>query len=99
MKELINGLVYDTETAEAIAKYETKDFLKRYSATYTLYKTATGNYFIHCKPEAQNSFQLFTGGCKDQLAAVSKQQAIEWLAQLDLWDAIDEHFPGELEQA
>ena len=104
MKKIINGKMYNTETAEKIATDESScgrgDF-NWYEET--LYKTQKGNYFITGKggpmsrwaqTVGQNSWSEGSG-----IETLSKQEALDWLERAGETEAIEKHFSAEIEEA
>ena len=83
MKKIINGKVYNTDTAIKIAEYESgsvTDGLHYY--TETLYRKKTGEYFIHGEGGAatiygeQTSYDRRLGG--ERIYPISFDKATEW---------------------
>ena len=104
MKKLINGKMYNTETAEEIATwsntYYSSDF---HYCQETLYKTKKGAYFIFGKggplsPYAQPSGGTGRTGGSD-IVAFSKEEAFAWLELHDLTEEAEEEFPDHIEEA
>lgn len=71
MKEIINGKMYDTETAKEVAsdKYWDGHNYSRKGRNKTLYKTAKENFFLHHETHWQ--------GEVDHLEPISRTQAME----------------------
>lgn len=89
MKKTIQGVIYDTDTAQAIQEFESnpKDPSSLFYYRETLYQTPEGHFFVfasgnagsvYCKPDAPD---LTRGG--DFIIALTAAQAEEWRAQGD----------------
>ena len=83
MKKIIDGKLYDTETAECLHEYwnrlSTSDFK---SVEETLYKTKKGTYFLHGRGGGLSVWAEHTGngsGYGQAIVPMSEQEAIEWL--------------------
>ena len=98
MKKVINGKLYNTETAESLAVYETPD--GRLGDDFdvvreALYRTKKGAYFLHGRgfQEGWGSPQTGGGFCMGQnLRALSRAEALEWAErrEIDADDIVDE---------
>lgn len=79
MKQVIEGKLYNTETATEIAtdKYWDGSNWDRHGRTTTLYKTKKGNYFTHFETRWQRE--------RDSISAVEKEEAKE------IYEALPEH--------
>lgn len=79
MKRVINGKLYNTETATEIAtdKYWDGSNWDRHGRTTTLYKTPKGNYFSY--------FETRWQGERDSLTVVEIEEAKE------IYEALPEH--------
>lgn len=97
MKKIINGKVYDTETAKEIAQWENQGSWRDYDhMEETLYRKRTGEFFIYgeggpktryAESEGQN---CWTGGCK--IIPLSWEAAREWAEEHLDADEYLEHF-------
>ena len=102
MKRIIEGKVYDTETAEVVSSdsFSTSGDFHHWSEV--LYKTKKGNYFLHGEggPMSQYSQDLgnnSTGG-GSMLISMTPGEAFDWLSKVDAEKAIL-HFPNVVEEA
>lgn len=88
MKQVIDGLLYNTETAHTIGNYyNNKTYSDFDCIDETLYKTKKGRYFIH------HDNGVRCGG--EYIEPVSVEEAKEWLeAHCDADEYLDE-FPAE----
>ena len=103
MKKVIDGKVYNTETATKIGcywnGYSTRDF---HYEELTLYKTNKGNFFVAGESGALGCFAKSigngsTGG--DGLFALTKEEALDWAERyLDAED-YEEYFSDLIEEA
>ncbi|KPK66796.1 MAG: hypothetical protein AMS21_01180 [Gemmatimonas sp. SG8_38_2] len=97
MRQVIEGLIYDTEKAEKIgySSYSNSGDFRHYEET--LYKTKNGNFFIAGgggpmsswgKPAGNNEIHGSTG-----IIALSEEEAIQWCEEHEIdADDIEEHF-------
>lgn len=83
MKQVINGMKYDTATAERIARFEnTSDTSDTKYVRETLYRTPNDRYFIAGKGGAESKYSEpavgggLTGG--SDMRTVSEDDALEW---------------------
>ena len=100
MKRVINGKMYNTETAELIHESDNgiygNDFRQ---CEESLYKTKNGAYFIAgsggpMSKYAESSGNTTSGGAG--IEVISEQEAIEWLEQNDGTEAIEEYFSDKI---
>lgn len=104
MKQVVNGKVYDTETAELIHEFENPavrgDF---HYLEESLYRTANGAYFLAGSGGAMTGYRtpLEDGswGGGSTIQPLSEPAAIEWLENHGGTEAILEHFAASVEQA
>lgn len=106
MEKLIDGKLYDTDSAELITSTYpngTQDrgnfrFLKE-----SLYVTENGSYFIAGEGGAKTKYSQpaasggTTGG--EDIRAVTEEEAFQWCQRRGEVDAAREHFPGHFEPA
>ena len=74
MKKIVNGLLYDTEKAEAVSKCETLSDIE------TLYRTKKGRYFLHRQCPDTNV---------ETIRTITDEEAFEWLGEHDPDKAIE----------
>jgi len=103
MKQIINGLRYDTKTAQLIAEwsngYNPNDFNW---VAEDLYKTKKGTYFIAGQggPSSKYSQQCGNGLCGgEDVQKVTVSQAFDWLEEKGCIDAIEKEFGDKIEDA
>jgi len=104
MKKVIDGKVYNTETAEEIENRDNGcyggDF---HQCEEHLYLTKNGRWFLYgeggpmskySRPEENNGW---TGG--RAIIPLSESEVIELLEKWNKVDALEKYFPGSLEEA
>ena len=104
MKQIINGKVYDTETAEQIASHgsmvDQGDF---YALAETLYKDPSGEYFLHCQGGAATQYAKQTNEGTtygEEMQVLTKEEALDWCEERSInADSIIEEFADILENA
>lgn len=104
MKKVINGKVYNTETATLIGEYSTSglgmsDF--RYWEA-GLYKTKKGNYFVAGQGHAMSPFaRCYAGSCGwgGDLIPKTPVEALEWAEKYLEPEEFEEEFKSLIEEA
>lgn len=104
MKKLINGKMYNTETAEEIAtwsnSYYPSDF---HYCQETLYKTKKGAYFLHGVGGALSRYSVPVGnngrGGGSEIVALTADQAFDWMEENGLTEEAEKEFPDKIEEA
>ena len=100
MKRVINGKMYNTETAELIHESDNgiygNDFRQ---CEESLYKTKNGAYFIAgsggpMSKYAESSGNTTSGG--HGIEVLTEPEALAWLEQNDGTEAIEEYFPDKI---
>lgn len=104
MKRIINGLLYDTETAKMIHQWSNgrygNDFKMREK---TLYVTKKGAYFIEHQGGAMTDMAVpcgsgaKSGGCS--IEPISEEDVIKFLEKHGGTEALLEHFPDNIKEA
>ena len=86
MKKVINGRVYNTETAKRLASWDNglsyTDFAY---CSETLYLTKSAAYFIHGEGGGNSRYGEWhgnSGGPGSQIVPLTRQEAIEWAEKL-----------------
>jgi hypothetical protein len=103
MKKIIEGKIYNTETATKVASYDndlpTNDF-KNYSES--LYRTNKGAWFLAGEGGPMTPYSRYNGnttsGGRD-IIPLEKGEALAWLASHDETDAIEEYFADVIKEA
>ena len=88
MKKIINGKVYNTETAECIAD-EGKSLHNFYSTSESLYRTKKGAWFIYGVSSAGGRYgsscgNTLSGG--EDIRAIDEKEVVEWAENTDIDD-------------
>ena len=88
MKKIINGKVYNTETAECIAD-ENRSLYDFHSTSEALYRTARGNWFLHGESSSGGRYSKWVGnscGGGEDIQALTPAQVVEWAEQARIND-------------
>lgn len=103
MRKVVEGVVYDTEKAEALHDwsnhYPCNDFK---ACSETLYRTKKGRFFLHGEGGAMTSYRSAYGnmfGSGADILPMSPQDALNWLASHDGTDVILGQFADQVEEA
>jgi len=103
MRRVINGKVYDTETATRVDYYQFSggnDF--RYMRE-DLYVTKKGNWFIEYEGGPMSKYVVDAGNgsrCgSDGIKALTANEAYDWLEKNECTNAIEEYFSKNIEEA
>jgi len=103
MKQVIDGKLYNTETATKIGSYwnglSTSDFRR---VSEELYRTKSGNYFLAgtggpLTPYAESNGESSWGSSR--IIPLSKEEAFEWAQQRLSTDEVLKVFPDMIEEA
>ena len=104
MKKVINGKVYNTETATLIHEWDNgiygNDFKR---CEEGLYRTDKGAYFTAGSGGPMSKYARSCGNnarCGGEgINVLTKEEALEWLESHDGDDAIEEYFSDMIEDA
>ena len=104
MRKIINGKIYDTQTANIIGQYDngygSGDFK---IISEDLYKSTKGSYFLHGRggPLSAYATQIGNGrGYGEALVPMSKQNALDWCQDRELINSkIEAEFVDLIEEA
>lgn len=103
MKKLIDGKLYNTETATIIGEHINwhGSFM---DVVETLYRTQKGAWFLHGKRSTNSIIgdQINVEGLKtngENIIVFDEQAAYNWLKEHDLVNEIEVHFPNMIEEA
>jgi len=102
MKRIINGKLYNTETAERVTDHgaglgrgDPDNFDE------ALYRTKKGNWFLAGSGGSRTKYARpcgnMTGG-GSAIILVSEDEAMAWLEGHKKTEAIEEYFPGRVEE-
>lgn len=91
MKKVINGKVYDTETAKRVGEYEPNPYRSDFNwFCETLYQKKTGEFFLHGDGNANSKYSRSCGQnewCGDEkIIPMAYDQAQKWA---------EEHLTGD----
>lgn len=103
MKKVINGSVYNTETAKKLGSVEPAGYNSTNFSYYreALYRTKSGKYFLHGEGHARSRYGEWhgnTGGWGEQIRPYAPDEAREWAENNLTADEYIEAF-GEPEEA
>lgn len=104
MKKIIDGKVYNTETAEEIADWDNGFYggdFEHYREE--LYKTKKGNWFLYKTGGPRSTMAVSVGagstaGSSD-IEKYTEKEAVEWLKKRQKIEILQEMFPNEIETA
>jgi hypothetical protein len=104
MKKVIEGKVYNTETATLIHEWDNgmygSDFKR---CEESLYRTAKGAYFTAGSGGPMSKYAVPVGsnghGGGEGIEILTKKEALAWLESHGGDDAIEEHFSDMIEDA
>jgi len=103
MKAIIDGLRYDTDTAEEIAVHSNglgpSDF---HYLLETLYRTPNGRWFVHGEGGARTRYACPAGDGRTRgrdIRPLRREEAMEWLEAHGKVKALEHHFADEIEEA
>lgn len=94
MKKIINGKLYNTETADLVAsdRYWDGNNWERHGRNIFLYKTKKGSFFLH--------YTTLWQGEREQIEPISPGEAKEWYERLPVQETgYKEAFGIEPEEA
>lgn len=95
MKKIINGKVYDTETAERVGEWSNGHFTSGFDyCSEDLYRKRTGEFFIHGDGGASSKYAVSYGngswGGGEKITPLTYESAQKWA---------EEHLSGEKYEA
>lgn len=104
MKQVINGKLYDTETAERIASYnpvaDKQDFGYLYER---LMRTPNDRYFLAAEGGAKTKYATSTGNGRTSgstIKPLSEEEALQWCERREIdGETVAEEFAGLIEDA
>lgn len=103
MKKVIEGKLYNTETAELICEWSNGYFCSDFEHCWeNLYKTKKGNWFLYGEGGAMSKYAKSSGDGRrggSDITCLTKEEAIEWLEQKEFPNTLMEHFPEAVEEA
>ena len=103
MKKVIDGKMYNTETAEQLGEYWNglghSDFNRCYEV---LFKTKKGNYFLYGEGGAASKYAKYAGRYASEGSDViecSPEEAMEWLSDNNFPSVVEKEFSDLIEEA
>jgi hypothetical protein len=104
MQDLIDGKLYDTDTAAEIASYSTGGSTLDFGYYQeSLYRTENGRWFLAGEGHAKTHYGSTTSdgmrGWGSAIHALSKEQAFQWCQRKGKVDVAREHFADRIEPA
>lgn len=102
MKQVINGLLFDTDKAQEVARDWDGHASDYHHWHETLYKTKSGRWFLACKggPMSQHAKKTADGWTGDRyLKPISAPEALAWLERAGYAETALEHFSAQIEEA
>jgi len=100
MKKVINGKVYDTDTAKLVARYTDARFGDDFNAvSEKLYHTKKGNFFLYGRGYIEPWGEIGWDGNRyigSNIIALTEQEARDWIEKRGIDpDEVEEFFPFE----
>ena len=104
MKKLIDGKLYDTDSAEQVAHYSTGGSTSDFKYfEETLHRTEAGRWFLAGEGHGMTQYASTTpGGMKgwgSDIRALSEDEAYAWLERRGYVQKAQEHFADRIEPA
>jgi hypothetical protein len=104
MKRIVDGLKYDTDTAEKLHEWDNGIFRNDFKATEeALYKTANGRYFLHGWSGPMGPYSKPVGdngrGQGSAIIPMSRDEAFTWLSDRDGEEVAETEFPDLITEA
>lgn len=104
MRKIINGKIYDTETATRIHEWDNGRYGGDFSrCEESLNKTPRGAYFLYGEGGPMSKYARSVGqnsyGSGSGMAVISESEAMAWLESHDGDAALEEFFKDKLVEA
>ena len=104
MKKVINGMMYNTETATEIDYYSNNYYTNDFNYySETLYKTKKGNYFLYGSGNAMSKYSCSVGnngrGGSSDIIALTESEAMQWMEEYGDSEIMEKEFAHTLEEA
>ena len=103
MKKVINGKMYNTETADLIASWDNgfseSDFNH---CSYKLYRTKKGSWFLYGEGGAMSVYATTCGSTThggNGIELLTPGEALEWLSRHDFPDEAAQYFADKIDEA
>ena len=98
MRKIINGKMYDTETAKEIVQLEKVGSYNEFIITEILYQKKSGEFFIYREMIGDGDcYEVFNWVLNNIISPLSIEQAKEWVLRTDDVDLYVRLF-GEVEE-
>jgi hypothetical protein len=102
MKKVIEGKVYNTETAEKIHSWDNGYYGSDFKmCEETLYRTKKGAFFLHGEGGPMSKYAVShdnSSSYGSDIQVLSDAEVIEWLEDKNAIGAIEKLFPGHIEE-
>ena len=103
MKKIVNGKVYNTETATKVASYSFSNQSDFHYYEETLYRTSKGSYFLTGEGGPLSHYAVSQGNNttsgSSAITPLSDGEALNWLEEHDFTEEIEKYFPDSIEEA
>ncbi len=104
MKRVIDGKIYNTETAELLHEWSNGKFTSDFGhCEESLYKTKKGAYFIAGEGGAMTGYARSCGSNSTYggsgIRVLSEAEAMTWLEEHEGTEALQEYFGDKIEEA
>lgn len=103
MKKVIEGKVYNTETANKVAEWDNNLGRNDFKAKEeTLYRTKKGNWFLEYWGGAATEYSESYGNMSSEGSGIivySENEAMHWLEKREETEAIEKYFSDKIEEA
>lgn len=103
MKQIINGKIYNTDTATQIGEYWNGLAASDFGYCYEiLYRTKRGAYFVHGMGGAASAWSEAVGDARtgsEGIKPLTEREALDWAERNEWSETVLEHFSHILEEA
>ncbi len=103
MKKVIDGKIYDTETAELLHDWDNGRARNDFNfMEESLYRTKKGAFFLHGRGGPLTIYAASAGDLRTsgrRICPLTRAEALRWLEAHDGTEAILEHFAEDVEGA
>jgi hypothetical protein len=104
MKKVIDGKIYNTETAELLHNWDNGHYGNDFrSCEESLYKTKKGAYFLHGEGGPMSKYAKSCGNnsvCGGaSITPITEKEVLAWLEEHDGSDVLESLFPDQIEEA
>jgi hypothetical protein len=103
MKKIINGVRYNTETAQKLAEnYNNLGYNDFYYLNEEIYRTTNGKYFLFGEGGAATKYGISEGNFKhasETIIPLSEKEVFDLLEKWNEVEMIEELFPDRIQDA